>query len=603
MTSDLFALTGTRPALGRDFRPEDEKPGAPSVVVLSDQLWHERFSGDPAILGNTVRVAGEPSTVIGVMPPGFRFPLNQFFWQPLRMDAAEKNEYQLQVVGLLKPGGSPERARSEMRGLAGAREGVAAVVEPYLEGYVDRELRSRQLLMLAAGIGLLLIACVNVANLVLARAAERTPEVAVRTALGAGRWRVVFQLLTETLVLAALGGALGLGLARGALAVYRRWLGDDIPSFWVDVRLDARVFLFALGITLLAGIIAGSIPALQAARTAPGEILKDQSRGATSLRLGRFARVLCVAEIALSCGLLVPTGLTLKSLANLGAIPLSFPADRVLTANLSFYGSGYDEDEARLRRYYADLGARAAALPGVEKVAFTSRLPLGRAATTYFEVEGRGYAREEDRPEARWAAVTPGYFEIFGLRRVDGRLLTDADIPEALPAVVVNRSFAERIFPGESPIGRRVRTGRTGPGGPSSGWSRTSRWEVWRTPTRPRPPCISPWPRGRTPAARSSCGRRGRLPRGSRRSSVGRPRPSIPRCRCGPWTRCRRTSARWRGRTPGPAWSSASSAAWPCSSPCWGSTASWPSRSPGGRGRSGCAWLSAPRGGTCGGWS
>jgi predicted permease len=465
-TADLFAMTGVHPLLGRALAPEDERPGAARVVLLSGELWRGRFGGDPGVLGRTVRVSGEPATIVGVMPVGFRFPLNQFFWLPLRLDEAGRLGYPIQVVGRLKAGISPRRARGELRTLvphlavARDREGMKISVVPFVDGYVDANLRSRQFVMLGAVFGVLLIACVNVANLLLARSAERTPEMAVRAALGAGRGRVVGLLLAESAVLAAAGGALGLAVAEGAVGLYRRLMGDEIPSFWVDVRLDARVFLFALGLTLLASLIAGLLPALQAARTEPGEILKDQSRGSTSLRLGRFVRMLAVAEIALSCALLVPTGLTVESLVKLARLDPGFPPGRVLTAQVSLDGPGYQEEAAR-RRYYQELGRRLDGLPGAPAVAFASGLPLGGRVAPALPVAVEGSSRRPDAeaPAVRWASVSPKYFGIFGLRRLAGRTFLDSDRTGAPPVVVVSHGFAARLFPGRSPLGRRIRAG------------------------------------------------------------------------------------------------------------------------------------------------
>lgn len=462
-TADLFRLTGVQPVLGRAIRPEDERPGAPRVVLLSNDLWHERFGGDPGVLGKTVRVSGDPATVIGVMPPRFRFPLNQYFWMALRLDEAERDGYSLQVVGRLRTGAPLKRAAAEMRTLGDhlrdrRAEGSRVRTSPFMEGYVDEELRSRHWLMLGAVFGVLLIACVNVAHLLLVRAVERTPEIAVRAALGAGRRSVAWELLAESLVLAATGGIVGLGVARAALALYRHLLGDEIPSFWVDVRLDARVFLFAFGLSLLAGVLAGLVPAFQAARSDPGEILKDRSRGATGLRLGRFGRALAVAEIALSCGLLIPTGLTVQSVMKLARLDLGFPADEVLTAQISIYGTGHDEEPV-LRRYYGELGRRLSALPGARAVAFASSLPIG-GRSYHADFAAKGSLRAPIA--ARRTLVSPQYFGIFGLRPLEGRIFTGGDGPVA----VVSRSFAERAFPGESAVGHQIRE----PASPRAPW-------------------------------------------------------------------------------------------------------------------------------------
>lgn len=459
-TADLFRLTGVQPALGRAIRPEDERPGSPRVVLLSDDLWHQRFGGDPGVIGKSVRVSGAPATLIGVMPPRFRFPLNQYFWIPLRLDEAERDQDSLQVIGRLRPGVAPERAAAEMRTIGDRlaahdrrAEGSRVLLSPFLEGYVDQELRSRHWLMLGAVFGVLLIACVNVAHLLLVRAVERTPEIAVRAALGAGRRSVAWELLVDSLVLAAVGGIAGLGIARGALALYRHLLGDEIPSFWVDVRLDARVFLFAFGLSLLAGVLAGLFPAFLAARSDPGEILKDSTRGTTGLRLGRLGRALAVVEIALSCGLLIPTGLTVQSMVKLARLDLGFPADEVLTASISIYGTGHD-DEASLRRYYGELARRLAALPGARAVAFANSLPVGgRSYRGDFAAAGSRLPPVA----ARRAFISPQYFGIFGLRPREGRIFAAGDGPGSPPVAVVSRSFAEHAFPGESAVGRQIR--------------------------------------------------------------------------------------------------------------------------------------------------
>ncbi len=467
VTADLLAMTGVRPVLGRSLRPEDERAGAPPVVVLSGQLWQSRFGGDRQVVGRTVRVAGEPATVVGVMPAGFRFPLNQYFWLPLRFDEAERKEYRLQLIGRLRAGITPRRARAEIANLvrhlpaASRAQGMPRIaVLPFLSGYVDEDLRSRQLVMLGAVCGVLLIACVNVANLLLLRSARRTPEIAVRAALGAGRGRLAAQLLAETLVLAAAGGLLGLGLAQGLIVLYRRLLGDEIPSFWVDVRLDARVVLCALGLTLLASLLAGMLPALRAARTDPGEILQDSSRGNTGLRLGRFGAALAVAEIALSCALLIPTGLTVKSLMNLARLDLGFPPERVLTAEISIYGPAYEDVGAR-RRYYAELGRRLAGLPGAPAFAFLSSPLLGSRVDPQLPlaVEGSVPAAGTGLPSVRWLAVSPGYFQVFGLHKLAGRTFAETDGADAPAVAVVSRGFAERLLPGGSPVGRRIRAG------------------------------------------------------------------------------------------------------------------------------------------------
>lgn len=469
-TSNMFDLLRVAPALGRSFRPEDETPGAPPVVLLSDAIWRQRFGGDPGVLGRTLRIDGDEKTIVGIMPPGFRFPLNHYLWVPLRVElgASASAQGSFEVFGRLKPGVAQRRAFSDLsaiearlgRELPATHEGIGVAVMPYVEGYIDPKLRSAHYLMLGAVFGVLVIACANVGNLLLVRGVYRSQELAVRMALGASRRRVVAQLISESVLISLIGGSLGIAVARVAISLYLHVMGDEIASFWVDVRPDRGVLLFALGVTLLASLLAGLVPAWQGARTPPGEILKDQSRGSGSRRLSRLSNAFVVAEVALSCGLLIATGLMIASVVKLRTIDFGFEPENVITGQLSLYGPRYDNPKSQLR-YLETLLERLQVKLGVEAVAFASGLPGVLSQTSYFGLEGAAYASDASYPETQWVVVSPRYFEIFGLHVLRGRSFTPADREGGEPVVIVNRGFAQRYFAGQDPLGKRFRFGQS----------------------------------------------------------------------------------------------------------------------------------------------
>jgi putative ABC transport system permease protein len=470
-TSNLFDLLPVKPELGRGFRPDDEAAGAPPVVVISDAMWRQRFGGDPRVLGKTLKVDGNETAIVGVMPPGFRFPLNHYLWIPLRVEAdSSKPAESFEVFGRLKPRVSREQALADLstieerlsRDLPATHQGAGVAVTPYIEGYVDPKLRSANYLMLGAVFGVLLIACANVGSLLLVRGLYRSPELAVRMALGAGQRRVVTQLASESVLLALVGGALGLGVARAAIALYLRTMGDELPTFWVNVTLDRGVLLFALGATLLSSLLAGLIPAWQGAQTNPGETLKDQSRsGSGSRRIGHLNTAFVVVEIALSCALLIATGLMIESVIRLKTIHFGFDPEHLVTGQISLYGPRYSDPESQLR-YLEALSARLAGNPAAQAVAFASGLPGVFSQTSYFGIEGGTYATDASYPETQWVVVSPQYFEVFGLRPLQGRSFTPADRRGSEPVAVVNHSFARRYFPRQDPLGKRLRFGKAG---------------------------------------------------------------------------------------------------------------------------------------------
>jgi predicted permease len=329
-------------------------------------------------------------------------------------------------------------------------------VWPYIDRFFGPDVASILYTMLGAVFGVMLIACANVANLLLARTAVRAKEIAVRTALGASRRRVVAQLLAESFLLAVVGTALGLAVAYVGIDLFNRSIVDTDPPFWIDIRLDPTVLMFTAGLTLVATVASGLVPALQASRADINEILKDESRGSSSLRIGRLSRMLVVGEIAVSCGLLVASGLAIKSIVNLKTTDYGFATDSVFTARLGLFESDYP-DEATRARFFDELQRRLRTIAGGEAVTITSNLPSSGSGGGRLEVEGRTYANDQDYPSTRQVSVAPGFFDTFGRQLLGGRDFADADGLDAPRVAIVNESFAAKYFANDDPIGRRIR--------------------------------------------------------------------------------------------------------------------------------------------------
>ncbi|MEZ5317523.1 MAG: ABC transporter permease [Vicinamibacterales bacterium] len=476
MTANAFEVIRATAALGRTFAPGDDAPGAPGVVVLGHDAWQNRFGGDPDIVGRTTRVNGRAATVIGVMPEGFKFPNAVQVWVPLPLDVLRTARGQgtsVVVFGRLAPGVTIDRAQAEFQGLARRQaeaypetnEHRTADVRPFIRNFLGRQIFATMLTMLAAVFGVMLIACANVANLLIARTAVRSREIAIRTALGASRRRVIGQLLAESFVLAAAGTAGGLILAQAGLVLFNRSIVDTNPPFWIDIRLDPTVLLFTAALTAIATMAAGLLPAVQASRSDVNAVLKDESRGSSGLRVGILSRVLVVAEIAISCGLLVASGLAIKSVVTLRTADFGFATDDVFTARMGLFEADYPDDASRAR-FYADLRERAAALPGALAATVATNLPSTGAGRQTIAVEGRTYATERDYPSVRYTAVSPGFFDTFDRALLRGRDFSVADDGAAPRVAIVNASFAAKYFPAEDPVGRHFRAGRPGDDAP-----------------------------------------------------------------------------------------------------------------------------------------
>lgn len=471
VTPSTFRLLRVPAMLGRTFTEEEARPNAGPVVVLGYELWQNRFGGDSAIVGRTLRANGTTAEIIGVMPRGFLFPTNARLWLPLRLDphATPWGEGQtLEVMGRLKPGVTMTQALREFDVVCRRigqehpeqNDGVGPLMKPFTEEYIGEEPTRMLWTMMGAVFGVLLIACSNVANLLLARAASRTKEVAIRTALGARRRRIVAQLLTESLVLAGVGALLGIAIAWVGVRLFNNAIANTEPPFWIVIRVDGPVLAFVAATTVLSALIAGVVPALQATRLNVHDVLKDESRGSSGMHLGKFSKGLVVAELALSCGLLVGAGFMIQSVAKLRNFDYGIETRNVFTTRIGLFEATY-ADSASRQRFWTDLLQRLEAMPGQRGVALATVLPGLEGWRQPFAVEGKAYATDRDYPETRRVVVSPGYFPTFGLGAVEGRALGPGDIGGALPAAVATRNFARRHFGAESPIGRRIRIGRS----------------------------------------------------------------------------------------------------------------------------------------------
>ena len=473
LTLGAFRALGVQPILGRGFRDGDDEPGADSVVLLGHDLWRDRYGSASDIVGQTIRANGRQLAVIGVMPKEFAFPFNHSLWVPLRVDplATRRGEGPVYaVVALLKRGVSVDAASAQVEAVAarleqefpGTNRGISAGVMPYTEMAMGPEIHALLFTMLGAGIGVLLIACVNVSNLLVAREALRRREVAVRMALGAGRGWIIRQHLTEVMVLAVAGGIIGIGLSMLGMAWFTRSLSVSPPPFWITFDLDHRIMLFVLGLVVLASLFAGGLPALHASRVSAGAALKDDSRSSTSGRLGRFSSGLVIAELAVSCGLLIAAGLMIKSVVQLRTVPMPFAIDGVLTARVDLPRENYRDSAASIR-FFEELLPKLRAVPGVEAATLSDGLPAAGNGAIPVQIEGKSYPQESDSPLAREGIVTPGYFETFQTKVINGREFNTHDNAAGQPAAIINESFARVHFPGVDPIGRQIK--RIRPGG------------------------------------------------------------------------------------------------------------------------------------------
>ncbi|MBA3320532.1 MAG: ABC transporter permease [Pyrinomonadaceae bacterium] len=466
VTAGFFPTIGVNPVQGRALLPEDERSGSEPVAVLSHGLWQRRFGGNPNVVGSRLTLSGRSVTVVGVMPAGFDYPAKAQLWMPLKTDADDErrdNRY-LQVLARLKPTATLAQAQTQIDTLSGRlgqqypeTNGGWSARLTGLQEWTTRSVRTSLLLLLGAVGFVLLIACANVANLLLARASARRKEIALRSALGAGRLRIIRQLLTESLLLACLGGAVGLALSLFLTDLLVAISPADVPRL-DEIGLDARVLGFTVGVVCLVGLLFGLAPALHASKTDLNAALKEGGRSSTEGRgRNRVRSLLIVSEIALSLLLLIGAGLLIKSFVLLRDVNPGFDAENVLTMRISLPAARYKEPQQQAN-FYRELTERVKNLPGVEATGATVSLPLGGSN---FSV-GRSFVREgrplttENSLDTDYFVATPDYFKAMRIPVTAGRLFTERDTKETSPVVVVNESLARRVFPGEDPLGKRL---------------------------------------------------------------------------------------------------------------------------------------------------
>jgi predicted permease len=481
-SGDLFATLGISAALGRTFGRTEDIPGQNYVVVLSDGLWQRQFGGDAAVLGRAILLNDEPYEIIGVMPSGFRDFFNRTveLWVPLALTeeqfaAGRTNEY-LALTARLAPGVTLEQAQSEMRQFAETLKQETPDQYPTnwtlnvrtLNELATGSIRPALLVLLGAVGFVLLIACANVANLLLARAAGRMKEVAVRIALGAKRWHLVRQLLIESTMLAIAGGALGIALAWAGVRALSASL--DIPALLgQSITLDAPVFVFTAFLALATGVLFGLAPALQTTRSNVRDTIQEGGRGAAADRSGHLLRrSFVVAEFALALTLLAGAGLLMRSFARIQGVDPGFQAENLLTANLALPAAKYSNDTVRVA-FFDQLRQRVAAIPGVQAVGLTSVLPFGGGwSTGSFNVEGYTAPDGQPSPWGDVRTVDAGFADAMGLPLRRGRFFLESDGPSSPPVVVIDEVLAERYWPGENPIGKRISRGN--PANPATVW-------------------------------------------------------------------------------------------------------------------------------------
>jgi predicted permease len=472
LTVAAFEAVGVQPILGRGFREGDDRPGADPVILIGHQLWRERYGSAPDIAGQTLRANGVVRTIIGVMPVTFAFPIREAAWIPLAIDPLAKprgEDPKVPVIARLKPGVNVAQAKAEIAAVASrlqhdfpaTNRGIGADVMPYARTVLGPEVYSLLYTMLGAGIGVLLIACVNVSNLLVARASMRRREVAVRMALGAGRSRVLRQHLTEVLVLAVAGGGLGILLSLFGMRWFTRALSASPTPFWITFDLDYRVMLFVIGLIVLASLCAGGLPALHAARIDAGTALKDDNRTSTGARLGAFSSGLVVAELAVSCGLLIAAGLMVKSVVQLRNVPMPFAIANVLTARVDLPAAAYPGSAASIR-FFELLLPKLRSAQGIEAATLSDGLPAAGNGSVPVQIPGHAYAQTTDYPLAREGIVTSGYFDTFQTRLLAGREFLASDASTSQPVAIVNASFARTHYPNLDPLGRQFKRIRPG---------------------------------------------------------------------------------------------------------------------------------------------
>lgn len=474
VTEDFFRIVGVSPIMGRDFTAEDNKAGAEKVTILGYGIWQRDFNGDPGIVGQAVRINGKSVTVIGVMPPNFKFPIAEELWVPYYNEFPLKPRGDLEgstvgpaILGRLKTGVSFDQVNAEFSGLAKRMAAanpktngqlVSASVQPLLNTFTGPQLRQTVFAMLGAVVVVLLIACVNVMNMQFGRAALRAKELAIRGALGATRGRLVRQMLTESLLIAVFGACIGVLLAQWAVGLLVR-ATNALPfplPYWVSFAIDGKVLLFTVGFTLLATLLSGFIPAWLSARANAAEMMKESGRGNSSRLANVITRVLVVGQIALTAALLIAATLQVKSIRNQTTLDYGYDENGVYSARMGLFEGDYPTPDARVEFFAKTLRALRSD-PAFDGAAMTGCFRMTFGGFGQYEVDGQTYVTDRDRPQGNFEFISDNYFSTIGLKILEGRDFTIDDADAKQPVAIVSTGFARKYFGHDSPLGRRVR--------------------------------------------------------------------------------------------------------------------------------------------------
>jgi predicted permease len=467
VSTNAFSIIGETPIRGRDFKDGEDRQGAEPVAIIGYGLWKTRYGGDPTVIGRSIRINDVPTTIIGVMAEGMKFPTNTDAWIPLVPDAdlERRDARRVNLFGRLAAGVTLKQAQTELTGInknlerqyPDTNKSIDAEIMTFNQRFNGGPIRIVFLALMGAVGFVLLIACANVANLLLSRSARRSREVAVRIALGASRGRVIRQLLVESTLLACLGGVLGWALSLVGVRLFDLAVADVGKPYWIKFTMDTTVFAFLVAVCFATGIVFGIVPALQVSKTNLNEILKESGRGNAGGRRARWmASSMVVAELALTIVLLAGAGLMIRSFMKLYAIDIGVDTSRMLTMRLSLPDKKYPTPEKR-RLFYESLLPHLAAIPGVAASSITSAPPGNGAGSRGIEFEGRPESDPKKVPQITTMYVSESYFDTLGVTPRQGRLLRDADGNTGSEAIVVNARFAAQYYPGEDVLGKRIR--------------------------------------------------------------------------------------------------------------------------------------------------
>ncbi len=472
VTDTFLRILGVSPILGRDLRPEDNVAGAEKVALIGYGVWQRDFGGTQDIVGKALRINGTPATIIGVMPKGFAFPVNDEWWVPLFCEypVRERNNPRVvnpSVLALLKRGVSLDQVNAEMttfaRQFAEAyaetnKQFNTGKVEPLLKTYTPLPIRGTLLTMLGFCVGLLLIGCVNVMNMQFARATLRARELAIRSSLGASRSRLILQMLTESLLVTVVGAAIGVGIAYYCTDLLNATVRtfDFPPPSWMTFDIDGQVLAFSLAAMFAAAVVSGLLPAWMASRANVVAVLKEGGRGGTSRGTRVVMRGLVVFQVVVTCILLIGSLLQMQSIRKQQTIDYGYDTESLMTARMGLMDGDYPTQEAR-KLFFDRLVRELGAHQEFEAVALTNKFRMVFSGSGPVEIEGREYEEKKDRLNANFEQITPGYFDVIGQPLVEGRKFQDDDLDTKLPVAIVNAAFARKHFGNESPLGRRFR--------------------------------------------------------------------------------------------------------------------------------------------------